>query len=101
MLGRVPFAVSRSAYNGAKHFLNALTANVRDEVRSTHPDIQVSLVSPGVVFTGFGLRAKYGGVDSRTLPEGQSPEAVATVIASVIWAVLDASVRDLDDTLVA
>ena len=28
-------------------------------------------------------------------------DAVATVIASVIWAVLDASVRDLDDSLVA
>jgi hypothetical protein len=28
-------------------------------------------------------------------------DAVATVIASIIWAVLDASVRDLDDTLVA
>ncbi|MBA3502819.1 MAG: hypothetical protein H0T65_20825 [Deltaproteobacteria bacterium] len=28
-------------------------------------------------------------------------DAVATVIACVIWAVLDASVRDLDDTLVA
>src|SRR3954469_1126614 len=84
MLGRVPFAVFRSAYNGAKHFLNALTANFRDEVRTTHPDIQVSLVSPGVVFTEFGLRAKHGGVDSRTLPQGQSPEAVAAVIAEVI-----------------
>jgi hypothetical protein len=28
-------------------------------------------------------------------------DAVATVIAAVIWAVLDASVRDLDDTVVA
>ena len=28
-------------------------------------------------------------------------DAVATVIASVIWAVLDASMRDLDDVLVA
>ena len=28
-------------------------------------------------------------------------DAVATVIAAVIWAVLDASVRDLDDVLVA
>jgi hypothetical protein len=28
-------------------------------------------------------------------------DAVATVIASVIWAVLDASIRELDDTLVA
>lgn len=27
-------------------------------------------------------------------------DAVATVIAAIIWAVLDASVRDLDDTLV-
>jgi hypothetical protein len=28
-------------------------------------------------------------------------DAVATVIAAIIWAVLDASTRDLDDTLVA
>lgn len=28
-------------------------------------------------------------------------DAVATVVASIIWAVLDASVRDLDDSLVA
>jgi hypothetical protein len=31
----------------------------------------------------------------------QEQDAVATVIAGVIWAVLDASVRDLDDALVA
>ena len=48
MLGRVPFVVLRSAYSGAKHFLNALTANFRDEVKQTHPGIQFSLVSPGV-----------------------------------------------------
>jgi NADP-dependent 3-hydroxy acid dehydrogenase YdfG len=84
MLGRMPFAVFRSAYNGAKHFLNALTANFRDELKTTHPGIQISLVSPGVVFTEFGLRAKHGGVDSRTLPQGQTPEVVADVIAGVI-----------------
>jgi hypothetical protein len=28
-------------------------------------------------------------------------DAVATVLAAIVWAVLDASVRDLDDTLVA
>lgn len=84
MLGRMPFAVFRSAYNGSKHFLNALTANIREELKSDYPDIQISLVSPGVVFTEFGLRAKHGGVDSRTLPQGQSPEAVADVIAGVI-----------------
>lgn len=84
MLGRMPFALFRSAYNGAKHFLNALTANVRTEVQATHPDIQFSLVSPGVVFTEFGLRARHGGVDSRTLPQGQTPEEVAAVIVGVI-----------------
>lgn len=84
MLGRVPFALYRSAYNGAKHFLNALTANFRDEVTPTHPDIQFSLVSPGVVYTDFGLRARHGGVDSRAIPQGQTPEEVAAVIAAVI-----------------
>jgi NADP-dependent 3-hydroxy acid dehydrogenase YdfG len=84
MLGRVPFAVFRSAYNGAKHYLNALTANFRDEVKATHPDIQFSLVSPGVVYTNFGSSAVHGGPDSRSLPEGQTPEQVADVIVNVI-----------------
>jgi NADP-dependent 3-hydroxy acid dehydrogenase YdfG len=83
-LGRVPIAVFRSAYNGAKHFLNALTANLRDEIAATHPGIQVSLVSPGVVRTEFGVHAVHGGPDSRTLPNSQSAEEVAAVIASVI-----------------
>ena len=84
MLGRAPMAVFRSAYSGAKHFLNALTANLRDEVQATHPGIQISLVSPGVVRTEFGVNAVYGGPDSRTLPNSQSAEDVAEVIAGVI-----------------
>jgi NADP-dependent 3-hydroxy acid dehydrogenase YdfG len=84
LLGRVPFATVRSAYSGAKHFLNALTAMLRAEVQATHPDIQVSLVSPGVVRTDFGLNAIHGGPDSRTFPESQSAEEVAAVIAQVI-----------------
>jgi short-subunit dehydrogenase len=84
MLGRVPFAVIRSAYTGAKHFMNALTANFRDEVSQTHPGIQFSLVSPGVVRTDFGLNAVHGGPDSRQFPESQSAEEVAEVIAGVI-----------------
>jgi NADP-dependent 3-hydroxy acid dehydrogenase YdfG len=84
MLGRIPFAVIRSAYNGAKHFLNALTANIRAEVQQTHPGIQFSLVSPGVVRTDFGLNARHGGPDSRQLPDSQSAEEVAAVIAGVI-----------------
>ncbi|QJR35389.1 SDR family NAD(P)-dependent oxidoreductase [Gemmatimonas groenlandica] len=84
MLGRAPFALQRSAYSAAKHFLNALTANFRTEVQATHPDIQVSLVSPGVVRTEFGLNARHGGVDSRALPESQSADDVAAVIAAVL-----------------
>jgi NADP-dependent 3-hydroxy acid dehydrogenase YdfG len=84
MLGRIPFATLRSAYCGAKHFLNALTATFRDEVQQTHPGIQFSLVSPPVVRTDFGLNARHGGPDSRSFPESQSAEAVAAVIAHVI-----------------
>jgi short-subunit dehydrogenase len=84
MLGRIPFAVFRSAYNGAKHFLNALTANFREEVQKTHPGIQVSLVSPGVVRTEFGINALHGGPDSRSLPNSQSAEEAAAAIAGVI-----------------
>lgn len=84
LLGRVPFATFRSAYSGAKHFLNTLTAMFRAEVEEAYPEIQVSLVSPGVVRTDFGLNALHGGPDSREFPESQSAEEVAEVIASVI-----------------
>ncbi len=84
MLGRIPSAIPRSAYCGAKHFLNALTATFREEIQSSHPGIQVSLVSPGVVYTEFGSNAVHGGPDSRALPDGQSAEEVAAVIAAVI-----------------
>jgi len=84
MLGRIPFAVIRSAYNGAKHFLNAITANFRTEVQETHPGIQFTIVSPGVVRTEFGKNALHGGPDSRQLPQSQSAEEVAEVIGGVI-----------------
>ena len=84
MLGRVPFAMIRSAYSGAKHFLNALTAMMREEIQQSHPAIQISLVSPGVVRTDFGLNAVHGGPDSRQFPGSQSAEEAAAVIAQVI-----------------
>lgn len=84
MLGRVPVALMRSAYSASKHFLNSLTANFRMELHDTHPDIQVSLVSPGVVATDFGLNALHGGVDSRQLPGAQTADEVAQVIIQVI-----------------
>lgn len=84
LLGRIPYVAHRSAYNGAKHFLNALTANFRMEVQETHPGIQFSTVSPAVVRTEFGLNARHGGADSRQFPDSQSADEVAAVIAGVI-----------------
>lgn len=84
LLGRVPFATFRSAYCGAKHFLNALTTTFRAEVQETHPGIQFTIVSPGVVRTDFGLNAVHGGPDSRSLPNSQSAEEVAEVIADAV-----------------
>jgi short-subunit dehydrogenase len=84
MLGRIPYAIPRSVYCGAKHFLNALTATFREEVQQTHPGIQFSLVSPGLVYTNFGFNAIHGGPDSRVFPNGQSAEEVAAIVAGVI-----------------
>lgn len=84
MLGRIPLATFRSAYCGAKHFLNALTATLRAELAESDPGIAVSLVTPGVVHTDFGLNAAHGGPDSRAIPGGQSAEEVAEVIVDVI-----------------
>lgn len=84
MLGRVPFVTIRSAYNAAKHALNALTANMRMELRTDYPDIHVTCVLPGVVATDFGLNAQHGGPDSRSFPNAQPVEEVADVIAGVI-----------------
>jgi len=84
VLGRVPLAIVRSAYSASKHALNALTANLRMELRAEHPEIHVTLVSPGVVATDFGKNALHGGADSRQLPMAQSVEEVAAVIADVL-----------------
>jgi NADP-dependent 3-hydroxy acid dehydrogenase YdfG len=84
MLGRIPYVIPRAAYSAAKHFLNALTASFRAEVQAAHPDIRYSLVSPGVVRTDFGLNALHGGPDSRAMPDGQSADEVAAVIAGVL-----------------
>jgi NAD(P)-dependent dehydrogenase (short-subunit alcohol dehydrogenase family) len=84
MLGRVPFAPIRSAYSAAKHALNALTANLRMELRAQHPGIVVSSVHPGVVATDFGRKARYGGLDSRQIPGAQPVEEVAKVIVDLI-----------------
>lgn len=84
MLGRIPLAPMRSAYNAAKHALNALTGSLRGEVRVDYPGIVVTTVSPGVVATEFGMNALGGGVDSRSFPNAQSAAEVADVILEAI-----------------
>lgn len=86
MLGRIPFAPMRSAYAASKHALNALTANLRMELRGALPKVHVTSVHPGVVATDFGKNARHGGPDSRALPGAQSAEEVADVICGAIEA---------------
>lgn len=85
-LGRVPLATHRSAYNAAKSAVNALTANLRMELRATHPGIHVTLVMPGTVATWFGRNALGSPADTPMYsgPHVQSVEDVADVFARVI-----------------
>jgi NADP-dependent 3-hydroxy acid dehydrogenase YdfG len=88
-LGRVPLVTFRSVYSAAKSALNVLTANLRVDLREKYPDIQVSLVMPGVVLTEFARNA-LGSVPqqrpgSRDGTAGaQTAEEVAGVIGSLI-----------------
>ncbi len=94
-LGRVPLATHRSAYNMAKAALNALTANLRVELRRKNPEIRVSLVMPGLVATPFAqnVRGEGAGVAPPWTPGGGGPqpgmkpqtaEEVAAAIADLI-----------------
>jgi len=90
-LSRVPLATYRSAYNAAKAALNALTANLRMDLRRQYPDIHVSLVMPGMVTTEFAKNA-LGGTPAVTWasaaggvgPQIQTPDDVAVAIESLI-----------------
>jgi len=89
-LGRVPVASPRSVYSAAKAALNSLTANVRGDLRRTHPGINVTLVMPGLVTTEFARHAR--GSTGSAIPPGaigspmqmQTAEEVAAIVADVI-----------------
>lgn len=91
-LSRVPLATYRSAYNAAKAALNALTANLRMDLRRDYPEIHVSLVMPGMVTTEFARNA-LGGTPSMTwasarpgapTPVVQNPDDVAVAMEALI-----------------
>jgi short-subunit dehydrogenase len=89
-LGRVPMATFRSVYSASKAALNSLTANLRMELRATHPGIHVSLVMPGLVATDFAQNALGGLAAPPPSPPGaggmrpQSAEEVAEAISELI-----------------
>ncbi|HET9984361.1 MAG TPA: SDR family oxidoreductase [Longimicrobiales bacterium] len=96
-LGRVPLVPMRSMYNAAKAAVNALTANLRMELRTRAPGVHVSLVMPGVVTTDFprnvigaapGAGERPGGPPGApatpTAPRTQTPEEVASRMADLI-----------------
>lgn len=88
-LGRVPLVPIRSAYNAAKAALNALTANLRVDLKAEHPGIHVSLVMPGVVTTELARNALGSSPGSSYRPpasaaQPQTAEEVAAVIARLI-----------------
>jgi short-subunit dehydrogenase len=88
-LGRIPLVTYRSVYNAAKAAVNALTANLRMDLRLGYPGIHVSLVMPGFVKTDFARNALGG---TPPMPPGgrhsmipQTPEEVA----EMIWALIE------------
>jgi short-subunit dehydrogenase len=86
-LGRVPFAGFRSAYSASKAMVNSLTANLRMDLRRTHPEIKVSLVMPGVVLTDFAKNALHGTPappPGAPPMNGQTPQEVAEILYELI-----------------
>jgi short-subunit dehydrogenase len=86
VLGRVPLALHRSAYNAAKAALNALTANLRGELRTRAPNVHVTLLMPGMVATEFPMNVINAPPDAAVYsgPHVQTVQQVADVVANVI-----------------
>ncbi len=86
-LARVPFATFRSIYSAAKAALNSLTANLRMDLAAEYPEINISLVMPGVVTTDFSKNALGGTpqvVGRGGMAKAQTAEEVASVVADII-----------------
>lgn len=89
VLARLPTASIRSAYNAAKAALNALSSNLRMDLRRLGAtNVHVSVVMPGMVTTDFALNATHSNGPSPRpaahMPQPQSVEEVAEVITRLI-----------------
>lgn len=96
-LSRVPLATYRSAYNAAKAALNALTANLRMDLRREYPEIHISLVMPGMVTTEFARNALGGtpAVTWASRPGGGPPIQTADDVAAAIESLIAAPREEL------
>jgi NAD(P)-dependent dehydrogenase (short-subunit alcohol dehydrogenase family) len=75
----------RSMYSASKAAMNSLTSNMRVDLQNEgFKDVQVSLFSPGLVGTDFGLNAVGGGPDYNLLPGAQPVEEVAAALAHLM-----------------
>jgi NAD(P)-dependent dehydrogenase (short-subunit alcohol dehydrogenase family) len=75
----------RSMYSASKAAMNSLTSNMRVDLQNEgFKDVQVSLFSPGVVATDFGLNAVGGGPDNRKIPGAQPVEEVSAALAHLM-----------------
>ena len=83
-LGRVPLASFRSAYNAAKAALNALTANLRTDLRAKYPNIHVSTVMPGIVLTEFARNAGSLAPGAPRPSSPMRPQSVEEAVASIV-----------------
>jgi short-subunit dehydrogenase len=83
-LGRVPMVPQRSAYNAAKAALNALTANLRMELRLRGSPVVVSLVMPGVVITDFAVNAVGAGPDAGAHYRMHGAQKVEDAAAAIV-----------------
>jgi len=93
-LSRVPAVTFRSGYNAAKHALNALTANLRMDLRRQFPGIHVSLVMPGLVDTEFQKNA-LGGTPMPPMPGGPIQAQSADEAAAAVVALIDQPVAEI------
>jgi len=94
-LGRVPLVTFRSVYNAAKAAVNVLTANLRMDLRLTHPRIHVSLVMPGVVKTEFAANALGG---TPPMPPGGRPSMIPQTpdeVAEMVWGLIETPKAEL------
>jgi NADP-dependent 3-hydroxy acid dehydrogenase YdfG len=89
VLARLPTASIRSAYNASKAALNALSSNLRMDLRRQGvKNVHISVVMPGLVTTEFALNAAHSKGPSpkppANMPQPQSVEEVADVMARLI-----------------